>query len=195
MTVAACWRPSSGGHVVMRQARRMCNKSRKSMGFVRQRSFWRERSALLMSSVPGSLFPGRRNLSSPPKWFTSPYSTWRPRHRASEIRLRTRSRCGSAKRRRTQTTLTGNFTAWLLQQVERLISSLLGSGWTLRTSRLWNIKWNGYSVWGGFLGANKNIANSVKRTNLSASSVKLTLSFYFNSLVARTVFYCSHCNF
>lgn len=60
---------------------------------------------------------------------------------------------------RTQTTLTGNFTAWLLQQVERLISSLLGSGWTLRTSRLWNIKWNGYSVWGGFLGANKNIAN------------------------------------
>lgn len=111
------------------------------------------------------------------------YSTWRPRHGASEIRLRTRSRCGFAKRRRTQATLTGNFTAWLLQQVERLISSLLGSGWTLRTSRLWNIKWNGYSVWGGFLGANKNIANSVKRTNLSASSVKLTFSFYFNSLV------------
>lgn len=74
MTVAACWRPSSSGHVVMRQARRMCNKSRKSMGFVRQRSFWRERSALLMSSVPGPLFPARRNLSSPPKWFTSPFT-------------------------------------------------------------------------------------------------------------------------
>lgn len=94
------------------------------------------------------------------------YSTW---HRASEIRLRTRSRCGSAKRQRTQTTLTGNFTAWLLQQVERLISSLLGSGRTLRTSRLWNIKWNGYSVWGVSSG----------QTKISLTLLKEQISVHF----------------